>query len=586
MANKRKNGNETPIWVRIICGALGVLMILGVVFMVLPVSSRSIAFAAENEPPIEELPTDDLISVGLHCESEAVISFSVNSDDGFELAYRKTNGKLDQLLTYPAGELALAIDDNLYRYGSGLTTENLGIAAMGGYHIEISYFTFSELGLDDRDNPVYIEPGTSTVVSDGYTRTSVYDYIELLASIGDVKALDQPIFPYFADGKTYIRLGSYFTKNEAEAALFVLEKSLTMKASVVSPSNKTLTVLDSVTWTPVCELSTDNSMLQLSPKKDIPFEDNAGHSYRGSLLFDRASRSYGARLQVINRLPLEEYVAALLAYEVSAQENAELLRAMAVVLRTEAIRHSDAHEASGYDVCIDSHCHRYSGGTAEASSIRKAVLETAGMILTYNGKAIYTPYTTESGSTTISSEDAFGKKLEYLPALVTPWEDTELTNRWSVELTPYEFYILLTKAGFDEIKGNIQTVTIKKKAENSDYVTEIEMTDHFGNSVTLSGSEQIRSFFGGLLPSNNFVVGKAGEEVTVTNRVLSGVELEYTESTERLLLEGTYDSFVFSGRGVGAGVGLSISGARELGKMGYTYDRILAIYYPQTKIDD
>lgn len=588
MSNKRKKRNDTPLWIRIVCGILGVLMVLGVFFMALPYMGQSFAYAQEETPPaVEVFPTDVMISVGLHCDSEAVVSFTVKSNDSISLSYRKSDSRSEELFSYPAGELTAAIDANLYRYGTGLTTENLGIAAMGGYHIQISYYTFSELGVDDRDNPVYIEPGVATTITDGYDRDTVNDYMTLLDSVSAVQSMGQPMFPYYTANKTYIRLGGYYTAEEAEAALSALENELTLKAEVVSPSDDVLTIFDSVTWTPVCELSTEQYMLCMAPENDIPFTDPAGHSYRGSLLFDGVDEESGALMQVINRLPLEEYVAALLSYEVSADENEELLKAMAVILRTEAIRHTNAHSTSGYDVCSDSHCHIFTGSMANAASIRKAVLETAGEILTYGGKPIYTPFTTMSGSSTISSEDAFDKSMAYLPALITPWEEAlENSSRWSIELTPYELYRLLSEVGYAQIKGNIASVVILNKADGSDYVTELSFTDHFGNSVTVSGSEQIRTLFGGLIPSTNFVVGKAGEEVSVIHRTMNGEGLDYTESSETLMLVGTYDSFIFNGVGVGCGVGFSIGGGRSLCKMGYTYDQILGIYYPETKISE
>lgn len=585
MSKKHKKGNETPLWIRIICGFLGVLMILGIVFMVIPTSGQSIAYAAETAAQAEDsLPTDEMISVGLHSGSEAVASFSVQSDSGFALAYRKSDDAADPLMEISAKELTAAVDANLYRYGNGLVTENLGISVNGGYHIQISYFTFSEMGIDDRDNPVYIEPSVGATATDGYSIGNVNDYIQLLSSVDEVRAMEQPIFPYFTESKTYIRLGSYYTEDEAKAALWLLEKSLTVKAEVVSPSDEVITMLDSSTWLPVCELSVKRNKLSLTPATDALFKDSAGRTYRGSLIFDRQDSAHAPLIKVINRLPLEEYVASLLSYEVSSEENAELLKAMAIILRTEASRHKGTHTADGYDVCSDSHCHYFSGSMADATSIRKAVLETAGKILTYDGKAIYTPFTSESGSTTLSSEQAFGKAVDYLPAVITPWED-DVAQRWSVELSPFELYRLLADAGFTEIKGNIKSVAVLAKAESSDYVCEISFTDQFGNSVTVSSCEKIRLIFGSLLPSNNFVVGKAGDEVEIVLRTMSEDGLEYVESAEKLVLKGSYDSFVFSGRGSGCGVGFSVAGGRALAKLGYSYDQMLAIYYPETIIE-
>lgn len=583
MSNKRKKDKETPLWIRVICGFLGALMILGVLFMVVPVSGQSIAYAGETDVQVQTaLPTDVMIDVGLYSGAEAVTSFTVQSDQPVVLSYRKSDSISEELLVSPTGELTAAIDANLFRYGTDLVTENLGISVTGGYHIQISYFTFSELGIDDRDNPVYIEPGVSIANTNGYTRDSVSDSIQLLSSVEEIKAMNQPIFPYFTDSNTYIRLGSYYSAEEAQTALTELEKRLTVDAKVVSPSAYDITVLDSNTSMPVCEVSTAQYDLTLAPETGTPFTDSAGRIFRGSLILERTNESSGALLQVVNRLPLEEYVAALLSCELSAEEDPELLKAMAIILRTEATRHMNAHAMDGFDVCGDSHCHLFSGSTADSTAIRKAVIETAGMILTYWDMPIYTPYTVQSGSTTISSEEAFGKSVAYLPTLVTPWEDTQ--TRWTVERSPYELYQMLSQAGYEEIKGNIQSVTVTQRAENSDYVTELVLTDIFENSVTISSNEQIRMLFAGLLPSTNFVVGEAGKQVAITRRTLKGDTLEYSQSQETVKLEGTYGNFVFSGNGEGCGVGFSISGGRALALKGYTYDVILAIYYPETKI--
>ncbi len=587
MAKKQKKEPAAQLWVRVICGILGFLMVFGVLMMLIPYSEQSMAYAAEL--PESALPSDQMISVGLHCQADAVSSFTAKSDTGFQISYRKSDTSSETLISSASGELTVAIDANLYRYGSGLVTENLGVAAVGGYHIQISYFSFANLGIDtDRDNPVFIKPSTPTNITDGYSRENVQDYIELLSANTAIQHLEQPVFPYFSATKTYIRIGSFYTEAEAQAALVQLEKSMNLRAEVISPQSSTLTVLDSATWMPVCELSTEQYDLLLAPAVGTIFTDPAGRVYRGSLLLKRTDKTSGELLQVVNRLPLEEYVAALLPYEVSASENEELLKTMAIVLRTEAVLHMGAHSKDGYDVCSSSHCHIFNGSLADTDAIRQAVLETAGKVLTYQNQPIYTPYTVVSGGSTLSSAEAFGKSLAYLPSLFTPWEDTNSAvsgqGSWSIELSPYELYLLLNEMGYDQIKGNIDSVQILKIAENSNYVTEIVFTDLFGNSVLLTGSETIRSLLTGFLPSASFVVGKAGESVEVTERKLTGEGLSYTEEVKTVTLDGTYGSFVFIGEGIGCGVGLSIAGARALCDLGYTCEQILNIYYPDTQI--
>ena len=56
--------------------------------------------------------------------------------------------------------------------------------------------------------------------------------------------------------------------------------------------------------------------------------------------------------------------------------------------------------------------------------------------------------------------------------------------------------------------------------------------------------------------------------------------LSFTESTETIILNGTYGSFIFLGRGRGCGVGLSIYGALSLAERGFNCNEILECYFP------
>ena len=44
-------------------------------------------------------------------------------------------------------------------------------------------------------------------------------------------------------------------------------------------------------------------------------------------------------------------------------------------------------------------------------------------------------------------------------------------------------------------------------------------------------------------------------------------------------------NYIFNGKGYGHGIGMSQNGARGMAKLGYTYDEILAHYYPGTYLE-
>ena len=65
------------------------------------------------------------------------------------------------------------------------------------------------------------------------------------------------------------------------------------------------------------------------------------------------------RVDGANReLPLERYVAAVLAGESSVFQSPEALKAMAVAARTYAVRLRGRHSAEGFDFCATTHCQR------------------------------------------------------------------------------------------------------------------------------------------------------------------------------------------------------------------------------------
>ena len=61
-------------------------------------------------------------------------------------------------------------------------------------------------------------------------------------------------------------------------------------------------------------------------------------------------------------LPLERYVAAVLAGESSVFQSKEALKAMAVAARTYAVRLRGRHSAEGFDLCDTTHCQRIGSG--------------------------------------------------------------------------------------------------------------------------------------------------------------------------------------------------------------------------------
>ncbi|MBA2294074.1 MAG: hypothetical protein H0W16_02975, partial [Actinobacteria bacterium] len=76
----------------------------------------------------------------------------------------------------------------------------------------------------------------------------------------------------------------------------------------------------------------------------------------------------------------------------------------------------------------------YYGAGYEAPDTTRAVRETKGQILTYDGKAAQVFYFSSSGGRTVSALDAFGSDVPYLLAVDDPWDEVSPHHRWPSRL--------------------------------------------------------------------------------------------------------------------------------------------------------
>lgn len=133
-------------------------------------------------------------------------------------------------------------------------------------------------------------------------------------------------------------------------------------------------------------------------------------------------------------MALKEYLVCVVLSEMPANFEFEALKAQAVVARTYALRRSDGggkHE--GAAVCTLSDCcqgyesvaeYLSHGGTEQSvDKIEKAVAETEGMVLTYQGELIDATYFSCSGGMTEDAKAVWGNDVPYLRATESPGEE-------------------------------------------------------------------------------------------------------------------------------------------------------------------
>ncbi len=141
-----------------------------------------------------------------------------------------------------------------------------------------------------------------------------------------------------------------------------------------------------------------------------PAQPAAAGRYRGRLLLYLNDR--GA-LNLINELPMEQYLRGVVPRELgpALYPRLEALKAQTVAARTYALHHLGEFDTEGFDLCAGVRCQVYGGVGAEHPLSDRAVAETAGQVLLYDGKLIEALYSATCGGHT---EDA---------KLVFPWMD-------------------------------------------------------------------------------------------------------------------------------------------------------------------
>lgn len=127
-----------------------------------------------------------------------------------------------------------------------------------------------------------------------------------------------------------------------------------------------------------------------------------GNRYRGEMKIIPSAWNNG--VTVVNRVPMELYLKGVVPSEIVPSWKPDAIKAQAVAARTYAVYHKNGYRSAGYDITDDTRSQVYRGCSVETSATNKAVEETAGEIITYNGKAIDALFHANGGGYTEDSE--------------------------------------------------------------------------------------------------------------------------------------------------------------------------------------
>jgi len=254
-------------------------------------------------------------------------------------------------------------------------------------------------------------------------------------------------------------------------------------------------------------------------------------------------------------IPLERYVAAVIAGESADFQSDEALKAMAVAARTYAVRMRARHGAEGFDLCDTTHCQRLDlhGITPR---LEKAAADTAGELLWFQGKPAFTPYTKDCGGTTEDAGAVWPDLAQpYLRSHADPYCTRPSAAPWRWAADPRQIQRALSRSRLRG-PGMLDRIAIATRTSS-------------GRASTLmltGGPESVRIS----ASSFRFAIGRELGWNTIRSD-----RYEVTTSGGRLIFEGT---------GEGHGVGLCQRGAEQMGLARRSYREILAFYYPGTTL--
>lgn len=248
-------------------------------------------------------------------------------------------------------------------------------------------------------------------------------------------------------------------------------------------------------------------------------------------------------------LPLETYVARVLAGEALPGSDPAAQEALAVAIRTYTLGNRGKHRAEGFDLCDQTHCQVMRTATPVTERAARA---TAGEVLLFKGVVASVYYSASCGGHTEKPSNVWpgSDDVPYLPS--QPDDGCGGMPEWSTELALGDLQRALNAAGF---RGTLQNLRVA--ARNESERAQVLLLD--GLTPDRISGQDLRA-----------AVGRT-------------IGWQYVRSTA-FDLQRTDRGFRFRGHGFGHGVGMCVIGSTKLASAGESAHQILDRYFPGTNI--
>lgn len=267
----------------------------------------------------------------------------------------------------------------------------------------------------------------------------------------------------------------------------------------------------------------------------------------GSIAYDDdiIFRLEGDKMQMINRIAMEKYIAAVIEAEGGNGAEEEYYKTQAVLIRTFTIKNLLKHAEEDFNLCDEVHCQAYKGRSSQNPKIHSATLATEGMVvIDADSVLIMSPFHSNCGGETSSSGLYWQKDLPYLEAVKDPFCTKASNAVWDVRVERDAWLKFI-----DRIKN-----------ENIDFS---------------------RHDFSFTIPHRTKFVAIHGLQINMRS-----VREHFHLKSSFFNLEDTGEEIIFHGKGYGHGIGMCQQGAMEMAVVGYTWPDILHFYFHNVSVAD
>ncbi len=525
---------------------------------------------------------NDMLKVGIKYGNDAMFSANLQNYNETVAGLGYAMGYFDSGRVFvPLGpetdeyKISITIDGNFYASGN---TYEQGTGGVGGWHLQLA------------------------------ERFDAYE-----AAADAAARYEGGFVCCLSDGLYAVRMGQYASEKDAQAALSAWGGE--DAAAVAGPSGTGVVVTATGTNRVLFYFDGGGARhLALMPRS-VGGEKTVtwfrGYRYYGAFEYQRAP---GRNMTVVNVVNIEDYTKGSVPYEIGNDKPLEAIKAQAVCARTYAAMQT-RHRSQGFDVCTTDDCQVYQGVAASNATTDRAVDETAGIYMYYDGKLAEAYYYSCNGGASEDAKNVWGSEVPYCLGKEDPYEAYVASRiykyNWTVTYTRSELTTRLRSRGIDvgTVKkiyvseytpnGNVRAVTIEGTSGKKTIYRESCRTalglrsmrfDIGGGggsafSCYVDGADRTLTELRGLYTiSGTGTVSRyssgASDAYVITSRGTSPLQRE-----QQTTPADTSDTITITGRGWGHNVGMSQWGATAMAELGYSFRDILQFYYTGVTVE-